>query len=195
MTSSTDFKELIPEFYYNKDIYLNKNHLPLGELKQSTSLATSGSQSVKVINDVVLPPYAKDANHMVKIMRRALESDYVSTHLHDWIDLIFGYKQQGEEAEKAGNVFYYLTYDNRVDISIIDDQNLKNTIAQQITHYGQCPSPLFTTPHPTRESITYPLMKWYKNIKRCSLTCTEKIVYCVDSLRTSIRRDVHPSSP
>jgi factor associated with neutral sphingomyelinase activation len=36
-------------------------------------------------------------------MREALECDYVSRHLHEWIDLIFGYKQRGEEAEKADN--------------------------------------------------------------------------------------------
>jgi len=32
-----------------------------------------------------------------------MESDYVSKNLHSWIDLIFGYKQRGEEAERANN--------------------------------------------------------------------------------------------
>lgn len=42
--------------------------------------------------------------------RVAFESDFVSSHLHEWIDLIFGYKQSGTQAITSDNVYYYLTY-------------------------------------------------------------------------------------
>lgn len=49
--------------------------------------------------------------------RAALEAPYVSSHLHEWIDLIFGYKQTGPASVEADNVFYHLTYEGAVDIS------------------------------------------------------------------------------
>lgn len=54
-------------------------------------------------------------------MRGALESEYVSNNLHNWIDLIFGYKQRGQEAIKAYNLFHPLTYEGMVDIKAISD--------------------------------------------------------------------------
>ena len=41
------------------------------------------------------------------------ECEHVSSHLHEWIDLIFGCKQRGEEAVEALNVFYYCTYEGK----------------------------------------------------------------------------------
>ena len=83
-------------------------------------------------------------------MRHALESEYVSAHLHQWVDLIFGFKQRGEAAVEANNIFYYLTYEGTVNLDEIDDPTLRNAMQLQIEHFGQCPTQLLTSPHPPR---------------------------------------------
>merc|ERR1711936_1377928 len=75
------------------------------------------------VGDVTLPPWATDKTDFVAKLRWALESPAVSRHLHHWIDLIFGFKSSGEEAEKADNVFYPLCYEGNVDLDKISDLN------------------------------------------------------------------------
>lgn len=45
----------------------------------------------------------------------------MSARLHQWIDLIFGYKQRGPEAVAANNTFYYLTYEGNVSAAQLQD--------------------------------------------------------------------------
>eukprot|EP01122_Echinamoeba_exundans_P014023 TRINITY_DN6266_c0_g2_i2.p1 TRINITY_DN6266_c0_g2~~TRINITY_DN6266_c0_g2_i2.p1 ORF type:complete len:3498 (+),score=514.91 TRINITY_DN6266_c0_g2_i2:93-10586(+) len=142
--NTMDVKELVPEFYYQPEFLKNANHFELGK-----------NQSGAVLDDVVLPPWAKGSPHIfVKRMREALESEYVSQHLHEWIDLIFGFKQTGDAAADAMNLFYYLTYEGAVDIDQIDDPLQRQGIIDQINNFGQTPSQLFKKPHPRRQTAT-----------------------------------------
>ena len=63
----------------------------------------------------------------------------MSAHLHEWIDLIFGYKQQGQSAVDAVNVFHHLFYEGNVDIYNIDDPLKKNATIGFINNFGQIP--------------------------------------------------------
>lgn len=99
LTFQSDFKELIPEFYYNAEFLKNRSRFEFGS-----------TQNGVLVNDVILPPWAKSPEEFVFRNRQALEEKNVSEMLSHWIDLIFGYKQRGEEAIKADNLFFYMTY-------------------------------------------------------------------------------------
>ncbi|XP_029462161.1 neurobeachin-like protein 1 isoform X2 [Rhinatrema bivittatum] len=138
-----DVKELIPEFFYFPEFLENKNKFDLGRLQISK----------EVVNDVVLPKWAQSPEDFICKHRKALESDYVSAHLHEWIDLIFGYKQSGPAAEEALNVFYYCSYEGRVDLDSIADEKERKALEGIINNFGQTPCQLLTEPHPARLSI------------------------------------------
>ena len=137
--SMSDVKELIPEFYTTPEFLMNPDNFPLGT-----------RQDGKVVNHVELPPWAANANEFVRINALALESEYVSQNLHRWIDLVFGFKQRGQEAERSHNLFYYLTYEGAVDLDSIEDDLERAATEAQIAHFGQTPSQLLRKPHPPR---------------------------------------------
>jgi hypothetical protein len=137
--STSDVKELIPEFFYLPEFLRNINGYDLGT-----------TQAGDVVGDVALPPWASSPEEFISIHRQALESDYVSQNLHNWIDLIWGYKQRGQSAIDAHNVFYYLTYEDAVNIDAIDNPLDRKSIEDQIHHFGQTPTQLFQFPHPIR---------------------------------------------
>ncbi|MEE6508434.1 hypothetical protein FKM82_021182 [Ascaphus truei] len=136
----TDFKELIPEFYGND----------CGFLVNSLKLELGKRQGGNLVDDVELPSWASDPADFLQKSREALESHYVSEHLHEWIDLIFGYKQKGSEAVAANNVFHPVTYEGEVDLNSIQDPDQKIALLTQILEFGQTPTQLFTKPHPKR---------------------------------------------
>ncbi|OHT06591.1 hypothetical protein TRFO_25336 [Tritrichomonas foetus] len=133
-TLMSDFRELIPEFFTSHEFLINSEKFDLRSQKGG---------------NVILPKWAKSAIHFVYLNRKALESDFASQNLHNWIDLIWGYKQTGEEAVKANNTFYPFMYSN-----VWENNSSFKLPPQQIetilSEIGQIPIQVFTSPHPKR---------------------------------------------
>ncbi|CAH2072430.1 unnamed protein product [Thlaspi arvense] len=75
--------ECIPEFYCDSRIFC--------------SLHPS-------MSDLAVPPWASSPEEFIRVHRDALESPHVSSLLHHWIDITFGYKMSGQAAITAKNV-------------------------------------------------------------------------------------------
>ena len=83
-----DFREAIPEFYFQAEIF----------------------------NNVELPPWAHNSPlEFIYLNRKALESEIVSDSLNHWIDLIWGSKSRGREAMKAENTFKPKLFEESAD--------------------------------------------------------------------------------
>jgi hypothetical protein len=84
-------------------------------------------------------------------MKEIFEHKDVSSDIHNWIELIFGHKQKGEEAVKEKNLYPSITYENGVDLTNPENLEIKDSLTVQLFNYGQCPNQLFTHPHAKRE--------------------------------------------
>jgi hypothetical protein len=182
-TSSSDVKELIPEFFTLPEMFLNTNKFPLGK-----------TQRGQKIDDVLLPPWAKGSAHeFVRMHRLALESEHVSRNLHHWIDLVFGFKQRGPEAEASHNIFHHLSYEGAVDLDKITDEVDRQATESHIQNFGQTPSQLLSKEsHPSRLSAEE---CWYPLINNVGITGDiHRLIYCVLTQPYYYRTDVVKSS-
>ena len=142
----TDVRELTPEFFYLPEFLLNVNSYDFGARQNS-------SQS---ISSVELPRWAnEDPKVFIAKHREALESPHVSRNLHKWIDLVFGFKQKGEAAFEAVNVFHHLSYQGAKDLDSITDPVEQLATIGIIHNFGQTPYQIFPKAHPAREEIRH----------------------------------------
>ena len=127
-TQKSDVRELIPEFFYLPEMFINLNDLDMG-IKDD---------GVKV-NDVLLPcqnnPY-----EFTLLLRNILENDTISYNINFWLDLIFGFKNKGKEAEFANNVFTDTSYQEDVDLKKVENRDLYLRYAE----FGLVPNQIMT---------------------------------------------------
>jgi len=153
--SRGDVRELTPEFYYLPELLVNTNRFDFGT-----------TQAGQLIDDVELPPWAKgNPLTFIKLHREALESEYVSAHLHLWIDLIFGWRSRGIGAVEATNCFHPLSYESGINLETIESTLERQAAAQAIHNFGQTPQQLFNRPHPARGPLQDPNQSLNLNIE------------------------------
>ncbi|OHS97641.1 hypothetical protein TRFO_09350 [Tritrichomonas foetus] len=143
-TNHNDYRELVPEFFFLPEFLKNMSNFDLGFTDEGK------------VSDVILPPWADGSpTKFIYLHRKAIESEYVSKHLDEWIDLMWGYKQRGEEALKANNIFRSEMYS---DIWVktpgaLESPEVKQSIELVQSLIGQIPEQLFFEKHPKRNII------------------------------------------
>ena len=132
------YQELIPEIFNLPELYINMNNFIFGKTSDNF-----------IINNVQLPPWSLYSPRLFsKMNKKALESQYVSQHINDWIDLIFGYKRSGPDAEKSFNVLkdFFDNFDPKKD-----EEDVIEGKINELCEMGIDPIQLFTKAHPKRE--------------------------------------------
>ena len=128
-----DFRELIPEFFVNPEFLSNSNNFDLGK-----------SVNDDKVSNVILPPWAKTPREFIEIHRSALESRYVSAHLHEWIDLMFGPHSRLPLSKEADNIFHPYFYDETMNAALAqNDEGKIALIKEYAACFGSCPLQLF----------------------------------------------------
>ena len=124
ITQKTDVRELIPEFFYLPEMFLNINELNLGNLEDGT-----------IVEDV-LTPCENNPYDFIMTMKNVLESEKVSYNLQNWVDLIFGYKARGKDAETSHNLFTEASYQENINFKKIEN---KESMLRQV-EFGLIPN-------------------------------------------------------
>jgi hypothetical protein len=159
LSQLNDYRELVPEFFYEPEFLVNSNGFDLGLGEQGP------------IDTVELPRWSKTPMEFVYLNRKALESSVVSSRLNGWIDLIFGCSQRGEAAVKAYNYYKEEMYDDIWDHEDDPSPQRRREIESTIDQVGQVPPQLFVSPHVSHRP-DIPVTSRLKNIVTFQLPFT-----------------------
>ena len=133
----TDIRELIPEFFYLPEMFININDINLGKKENGEKV------------DDVLTPCNNNKYKFIELMKNIFESNKISSTLNNWIDLIFGSKSRGKEAELAKNIFSQYSYPENVDLNKVEEKS----VMLRYVEFGLIPTQLMSKECSKRDII------------------------------------------
>lgn len=150
---SGDVKELVPELFFNPFIFNSYSDRIYGINEFSSEVIHAKPPGWAVSNwDFII-------KHRI-----CLESPAVSRELHNWIDLIFGYKQHSKMGEAGFNIFHSITYEKPFNTFLAEHSENMSGIIDQVCLFGQTPINVFKKKaHPARDELakTYSFHKFF----------------------------------
>ena len=164
--------ELSPEFFFQTEFLINDNNFDLGKINN------------KEIDEISLPAWSTSPFDFIYKHRKALESEYVSNHLNEWIDLNFGYLQKSVE---ANNVYDDKLYEDVWQNYSNLDPVMTQTILTTLQMVGQIPPKIFREPHPKREEYKHEINQSHlKSIEGCDSLTPEFCMFHVKDDKCSV---------
>ena len=129
-----DLREIIPDFFYLPELFININRLDLGKKNED------------FVEDVKMPSWCLDNPYLfVENYRSLIECGYLN--ISAWIDLIFGYYQRGKAAQSIGNIFMPLSYDGVINFRLPPEELLRtraeNEYKIRLFEMGVIPTKVF----------------------------------------------------
>lgn len=122
--NSDEYKESTPEFFSFPEMFLNLNSMPIGDLK---------TQYENIFD-------------LIYQFRKTLESDFVSYHLGNWIDMIWGVSQHRFGNLENINLFSPYLYDDY-------NKNESEIAKAMLSTLGSIPPKIFYKPISPRNSL------------------------------------------
>lgn len=141
--STSDVKEVIPQFFCVPEIFENISNIP-------ATITIDGTTMTKV----QLPAWCKNSRDFTTKMMRLLNGKRISQNIPKWVDLIFGCKSRGHGAVESKNLFPKLCYSPaKADKPDQEDDVEREANIVSIINFGQVPQQVTKKPCPTPKTF------------------------------------------
>jgi len=147
-----DVRELIPEFFFMPEMFININNLNLNRKKNNDNLQFMNKNTNNLKDsynnfNVNLPAWCENnAYKYISLHKELLESPEISASIGDWMDLIFGFKLSGKNAIEAKNLFFSAAY--MINFKNFDCEKLnedQRILKMKFIEFGLIPRQLLNT--------------------------------------------------